>query len=216
MRPYNDEPYLRAEHILHKGKYTARRVEIADVIFSCIGQKGTKTKKMNGIAIKGSDKVLGLNATNESVISWDLGEAFSDAWVGRSIMIVARLVYDKKEKRDIPALRVWPRKPHPSDRVRMQMGKEITDEWYKENMSQPDGTHDNPEVTDAQRESAVSDVIARMEQTTSIEELESLKDSVAHTLRDVHATKADKDRVAATGKAQREKLSATGEHDTPV
>ena len=137
-RTYKDEPYLRAEHLLRDGKYKAATVEIADVVYDCPGKKGDKDKMMKGLAFVGSDKVLGLNTTNESLVCWQTGDNRPDKWIGKKIQLVVRLVRNKKLEE--PAIRVWPSTPVPNVRIRDQMGKEIPDSWYGTTMQETKGT----------------------------------------------------------------------------
>lgn len=129
-RIYKDEPYLRSEHLLRDGKYQAVDVTIADVVYDCPGKKGEKNKLMKGLAFVGTDKVLGLNVTNESLICVQTGHGKPDNWIGHKIQLVVRLIDDKRKKVEEPAIRVWPSKPIPNGRIRDQMGREIPEEWY--------------------------------------------------------------------------------------
>lgn len=128
-RTYKDEPYLRSEHLLRDGKYQAVTVEIADVIYECPGKKGEKDKLMKGLAFVGTDKVLGLNVTNESLVCLQTGHGRPEKWIGHKILLVVRLVANKKLKVDEPAIRVWPTKAIPRAQIRDQMGKEIPADW---------------------------------------------------------------------------------------
>lgn len=130
-RQYNDEPYLRAEHLLRNGRYQSAVVEIAAVVLNCPVKKGDKDKLTKGVAFVGTDKVLGLNVTNESLICFQVGEGKPEKWVGHKIQLVVRLVRNKKLME--PAIRVWPSKPIPNGRVRDEMGTEITEAWYAAN-----------------------------------------------------------------------------------
>ena len=132
-RPYNDDPYLRSEHLFRDGKYIAVKVTIDKVVTNCPGKKGNKDTIMLGVAFTNSDKVLGLNRTNESLICWETGEGNRKKWVGKEITLCVRLIEDKRKKVKEPAIRVWPTKPHPNNRVREQMGEEIPDSWYATN-----------------------------------------------------------------------------------
>ena len=85
---------------------------------------------MKGLAFVGTDKVLGLNVTNESLICVQTGHGKPDNWIGHKIQLVVRLIDDKRKKVEEPAIRVWPSKPIPNGRIRDQMGREIPEEWY--------------------------------------------------------------------------------------
>lgn len=139
-RQYKDEPYLRAEHLLRDGKYHSVIVEIADVIWNCPGKKGDKDKLMKGLSFVGTDKVLGLNATNESLVCLQTGHGNPDKWAGNKIQLVVRLVprYVGKTKVEEPAIRVWPSKPVPNGRIMDQMGREIPDDWYPKTTAKDD------------------------------------------------------------------------------
>lgn len=128
---YADQQYLRAEHLLHKGRYVAARVTIKDIVTDCPIKKGDKDGFTTGIAFEKSDKVLGLNKTNFSMICWSTGEGKPEAWIGKQITLVVRLVRNRKVIE--PGIRVWPDKPMPNSRVREQLGEEITEDWYKRN-----------------------------------------------------------------------------------
>lgn len=127
-RIYKDEPYLRAEHLLRGGKYQAVTVEIADVVWDCPGKKGDKDKLMKGLAFVGTDKVLGLNATNEGLVCVQTGEGKPENWKGHKIQLVVRLVRNKKKEE--PGIRVWGEKPVPNVRLRDELGKAVPDDWY--------------------------------------------------------------------------------------
>ena len=125
---YTDQVYLRAEHLLKGGRYATVKVTIENIIEDCPIKRGDKDASTIGLAFQKSDKILGLNRTNHSLVCWELGEGRPQDWVGKSITLVVRLVRNKKVVE--PAIRVWPTKPHPNIRVREQMGTEITEDWY--------------------------------------------------------------------------------------
>lgn len=137
-RKYKKEPYLRAEHLLVKGRYVATKKRIADVVYNCpkkiIGSK--EMGEMIGIAFDGTDKVLGLCATNESMLCHVTGSGSPASWIGKEILLVVRLAGNKKE----PSIRIWGGKgnAHPNNRVREQMGDEITEQWYKDHVFVPE------------------------------------------------------------------------------
>lgn len=131
-RKYAEEQYLRAEHLLRDGKYRAVTVEISEVVWGCKVKKGDKDAVTIGLAFKNSDKVLGLNRTNESMVCHVTGQGNPDKWVGHKIQLVVRLVRNKKVEE--PAIRVWSTTPHPRGQVRDQLGREITADWYAANM----------------------------------------------------------------------------------
>ena len=131
---YNDQPYLRAEHLLKHGKYIAAKVTIEDIVEDCPIKRGDKDGQTIGLSFAKSDKILGLNKTNYSLVCWELGEGKPQDWIGKQITLVVRLVRNKKLNE--PAIRVWPTMPHSRAQVREQMGTEITDEWYAKNMPQ--------------------------------------------------------------------------------
>jgi hypothetical protein len=129
---YTDQTYLRAEHLLKNGKYIAAKVTIEDIVEDCPIKRGDKDGQTIGLAFAKSDKILGLNKTNYSLVCWELGEGKPQDWIGKQITLVVRLVRNKKLIE--PAIRVWPTMPHSRAQVREQMGIEITDEWYSKNM----------------------------------------------------------------------------------
>jgi len=129
-RQYKNEPYLRAEHLLVNGRYVATKKKIVDIVYGCPKKKmgSTEMAQMIGLAFPGTDKILGLCATNESLIAWICGDGDPQKWIGREIMLCVRLAGNTKE----PAIRIWPGKgrKHPNNRVSNQMGDEINDSWY--------------------------------------------------------------------------------------
>ena len=125
---FNDHVYLRAEHLLKAGKFISAKVTIADIIDECPIKRGDKDAQTIGLAFAKSDKILGLNKTNYSLVCWELGEGKPQDWIGKQITLVVRLVRNKKVNE--PAIRVWPTTSHPRSQVREQMGTEILDEWY--------------------------------------------------------------------------------------
>jgi len=128
---FNGEQYLRAEHLLRNGKYVAAKVKVCGVIEDCPIKRGDKDGSTIGLRFENSDKVLGLNRTNHSLICWETGEGKPERWVGHTITLVVRLVRNKKLLE--PAIRIWPTKQHPNIRVREQLGAEITNDWYDQN-----------------------------------------------------------------------------------
>jgi hypothetical protein len=127
---FKDHIYLRAEHLLKSGKYIAAKVTIEDIVEDCPIKRGDKDAFTVGLSFAKSDKILGLNKTNYSLICWELGEGRPQDWIGKQVTLAVRLVRNKKVVE--PAIRIWPTKPHPNLRVREQMGSEITDNWYEQ------------------------------------------------------------------------------------
>lgn len=142
-RVYKDEQYLRSEHLLRDGKYVSAEVEVSEIVYDFPMKKGDKDITGIALAFKGSDKVLGLNRTNESMLCFVTGQGKPENWVGKKIQLVVRMVRNKKVEE--PAIRVWSPRPHPRGQVRDHMGKEITEDWYKANgLTQPgDATNGN-------------------------------------------------------------------------
>ena len=120
MRPYNNEPYLRSEHLLHDGKYMSPVLEIEAIISNCPMQKFVKrdgketTVPVDKIGLKfvGKEKILGLNATNEGVCASILGDGNPDKWVGKKVRLEVRSIHSagggKGESE--PAIRIMPSK----------------------------------------------------------------------------------------------------------
>lgn len=139
-RTYQNERYLRSEHLMSGGKYLSVTWTIKDVVFDCPAkrmgaQKGEEsTSKMPGIEfVEAPGYVLGLCKTNESMLCMVTGEGHPSKWIGKKIQIVVRLIADRKTKTDIPALRIWTDKPIYLGRVRDQMGRKVDSEWYASN-----------------------------------------------------------------------------------
>lgn len=132
-RTYNDEPYLRSEHLLKNGKYHAVSVEIEDIVHDCPGKNGEKDKIMMGLAFKNATKILGLNKTNESLVCIETGSGNPTDWIGKKIMLVVRLIANKRQKTVEPAIRVWPSCDHKKLRaqVRDNLGQPVPDNWYQ-------------------------------------------------------------------------------------
>ena len=126
---YNGEAYLRAEHLLRGGKYVAATVTISRIVDDCPIKRGEKDGLTQGLAFEKTDKILGLNKTNYSLVCWELGEGLPENWIGKKITLVARLVRNKKVIE--PGIRVWPKIEPPNARLREHLGAEITDEWYR-------------------------------------------------------------------------------------
>ena len=148
-RVYAGERYLRSDQLMKNGRFIAVTLTIKDVIHDLPSKimggdnadddrKGTK--KMPGLEFVGFSHVLGLSVTNEALVCWETGEGNYSGWIGKKIQLVVRLVksYNKQAKKfeDIPGIRIWPRRPHPSGRVRDQMGKEVSEDWYRDNGNQ--------------------------------------------------------------------------------
>lgn len=146
-RMYAGERYLRADHLMKAGKFISVKVKIQDVVHGLPakimggGENDEKDDKkgiklMPGLLFEGREKLLGLNITNEALVCWETGEGNWPGWIGKEVQLVVRLTraWNKQKKawEDIPCIRVWPRVAHSSGRVRDQMGKEVTEEWYRE------------------------------------------------------------------------------------
>lgn len=139
QRFYNDEPYLRSEHLLKGGKYNAVSVEIEDIVHDCPGKKGDKDKIMLGLAFKNATKILGLNKTNESLVCIEAGSGNPADWIGKKIMLVVRLIPNKRQKTEEPAIRIWPSCDHKKLRaqVRDNLGQPVPDSWYAKDVDKP-------------------------------------------------------------------------------
>jgi hypothetical protein len=125
---YNGQTYLRAEHLLKDGRYRPVKVTISGIVEKCPVKKGDQDGETIGVAFEKSEKILGLNKTNYSLLCWVMGEGNHANWVGKQVTLVVRLIRNKKLFE--PAIRVWPDRPHPNARVREQMGEEIKEDWY--------------------------------------------------------------------------------------
>lgn len=132
---FNQHKYLRAEHLLKDGRYLAATVKISHIVDECPIKRGDQEGQTTGVMFAGSEKVLGLNHTNHSQLCWELGDGKPEAWVGKTVSLVVRLVRNKKVLE--PAIRVWPTVPNPNSRVGSQMGVEITEDWYLSNRNIP-------------------------------------------------------------------------------
>jgi hypothetical protein len=127
---------LRAERFLRDGKYIAAKLTITGVIDDFPMQHGKGTKLAYGLQFKETRLIFGMNATNLAALCWEIGDGRPEAWIGKRIQFVVRLIENKKLKTWEPGLRIWPRNQLQNVRIREQMGVEITDEWYAKNMPQ--------------------------------------------------------------------------------
>lgn len=166
-RVYAGERYLRADQLMKAGRFISVTFTIKDVVhdlpakimggdeeLDAAGKKKPTTKKMPGIEFVGVSRVLGLNNTNEALLCWETGEGNWPGWIGKKVQLVVRLTKsynkDKRIFENVPCIRIWPKVPHPSGRVRDQMGIEVPDSWYTENRGEYLETQkkmDEPEFT---------------------------------------------------------------------
>lgn len=157
-RVHTDEQYLRSEHLMVNGRFAAVTLTIKGVLYDCRlkkmgAQRGDDaTVRRMALEFVETERVLGLNRTNDNLVCHVTGNGSPQLWVGAKIQLVVRLIYDKIEKRDIPAIRVWPASPHPRKQVREQMGREVTQEWYDENTVKPASPAASREMSPEQKE----------------------------------------------------------------
>ncbi len=141
-KKYSGQPYLRAEHLLAGGKFKSTTLEIADVIYDCpkkvMGRDDSVqggVKRMLGLEFRNAEKILGLNCTNEGTLCIVTGEGSPSAWIGHKIQLVVFLVTDRKDKTQIPAIRIWPGNDVKlPKRIRDQIGVPPNEEWYRDNL----------------------------------------------------------------------------------
>ena len=118
MKPYNNEPYLRSEHLLHNGKHGSPVLEIEEIISGCPMQKFVKkngkesTVEVQKLALKfaGKEKILGLNATNEGICASLLGDGNPEKWIGKKVRLEVRSIHSAGggKGENEPAIRIMP------------------------------------------------------------------------------------------------------------
>lgn len=106
MRQYDNEDYLRAEHLLKDGVYRAFEVEIEEVLTGCPLTKRLQPTEGYALKFKGADRVLGLGMTNFSLCCAITGDSDPETWVGKSVRLEVRKVRDRKATQ--PAIRIIP------------------------------------------------------------------------------------------------------------
>jgi hypothetical protein len=125
MTDYNNEPFLRSEHLKRDGEHVAASVLVAGVLTNVPLMR--KNKAYSGIALQfeKQDKVLGLNSTNESMMAVVCGDGRCEKWIGKTIRLEVREVVNASGGTE-PAIRIM---PSPGTKMRSglvrQLGKPI-------------------------------------------------------------------------------------------
>jgi len=116
MTTYTNETFLRSEHLLRDGKYVSPKLTVKAVL-SCVPLM-RKNKAYQGIALvfEKQEKVLGLGATNESLMAVATGESSFEKWIGQAIVLEVREVNSAGGGTE-PAIRI-----RPPDGVKMRSG----------------------------------------------------------------------------------------------
>jgi hypothetical protein len=107
LTKYANEEYLRAEHLLKDGKYRTVQLPIEAVIEGCPLQRKLKATQGFGLRFKGATKILGLGATNYSLVCASTGESDPANWIGKTIRIEVRRVRSQAGGTQ-PAIRIIP------------------------------------------------------------------------------------------------------------
>jgi hypothetical protein len=108
LSKYQNEEYLRAEHLLKDGKYRTVQLPIEAVIEDCPLQRKLEPSKGYAIRFKGATKVLGLGTTNFSLVCASIGESDPANWIGKTLRIEVRKVRGKTKGTTQPAIRIIP------------------------------------------------------------------------------------------------------------
>jgi hypothetical protein len=97
--------FLYAEDLLHGGEFRDAEVQISEFHkpHSLKAADGKPIDKPS-LGFDGRDKLLVLCKTNVQLIKFATGEALTDKWIGKKIVLTVRLVESFGEK--VPAIRV--------------------------------------------------------------------------------------------------------------
>ena len=123
---YNNEEYLRAEHLLKDGKYKSVQLPIEAVLEGCPLQKKLEPTQGFAIRFKGATKVLGLGTTNFSLACASTGESDPAKWIGKTLRIEVRKVRGKTKGTTQPAIRIIP--PDGTE-IRSGLAKELGESY---------------------------------------------------------------------------------------
>jgi hypothetical protein len=116
VKAYSNEPFLRSEHLLRNGNYCCPKLTVKAVLSGVPLMR--KNKAYQGIALvfEKQEKVLGLGATNESLMAVATGESAIDKWIGETIVLEVREVNSAGGGTE-PAIRI-----RPPDGTKMRSG----------------------------------------------------------------------------------------------
>ncbi len=104
---YANEEYLRAEHLLKDGRYLSCSLEVESVVEGCPLQRKLKPSQGYGLRFKGKGKILGLGATNFSLMCAVAGDSDPSTWAGKVVRLEVRRVRAQTGGTQ-PAIRIIP------------------------------------------------------------------------------------------------------------
>jgi len=104
---YTNEPFLRSEHLMRGGDYVSPKLKVSGVLTDVPLMRKNKTYKGIAVAFEGQDKVLGLGATNESLMAVVTGDSSQSKWIGAMVTLEVREVNSAAGGTE-PAIRVMP------------------------------------------------------------------------------------------------------------
>lgn len=129
VKPYNDEPYLRAEDLLVDERYSTFTLEIVAVLSGAPLTRRLRPVTGYALAFKGCQKVLGLGATNEALIKVITGDSRPAKWIGRTVTLEVRRVRSARKGETQPAIRLMPKV---GTEMRSGLKKELGDAYIYE------------------------------------------------------------------------------------
>jgi hypothetical protein len=106
-KAYTNEPFLKSEHLKRDGNYVAPKLIVKNVLTGVPLMRKGKPYAGLAIVFEGQEKVLGLNATNESMMAVSTGDSQSSKWIGATITLEVREVNSVAGGTE-PAIRIMP------------------------------------------------------------------------------------------------------------
>ena len=104
---YQNEPFMRSEHLLRGGKYASPTCKVSAVLNGVPLMRKNKSYQGMALQFEGQTKVLGLGATNESIMAVVAGDSNPQAWIGVAVKLEVREVNSAGGGTE-PAIRIIP------------------------------------------------------------------------------------------------------------
>ena len=135
VKPPKDPLFIYADNLVRDGKWLTPTVTIEHVHLKGTVQGADKRLVDKPcVKFKGSDKMLVLNATNESLLRLQFGSSDYKQWEGQKIVLEPRMIAEAFGERDVPVIRVLLPDDIPVPfRLRKHIGKRLTGNVTKEN-----------------------------------------------------------------------------------
>lgn len=122
-----DPLFLYSDDLVKNGEWRAPEVTI-EKVFPANTISGADRRQVDKPCVKfvGSDKMLVVNTTNQTLLRLQFGTSVQSEWVGKKVTLQPRVIAEAFGEQDVPVIRIkLPTEIPVPFRLRRHMGKEL-------------------------------------------------------------------------------------------